>query len=390
MDGSVDNCADGLLVLCAANNWDDVRLSDRPLAEALAKHCPVLYVDPPLSHLTPRHHPRLAASLRGPMLRRCSENLWRLTPIVTPLAFRAPLVPLTRLIARRHVARALRRLTTSDRPALAVVSTWLDVDVFDLAPEAAHAYWVQDDVASGAALWGLDAGRLLAAEVRVASAADMILVANPAAVPAWVSAGHCAVALPNGCDPSRFDTGSVAPDRSAGLPPGPVAGFVGHLNARTDLGLLHAVVDQGLGLVLVGPLGSGLGRELDELLERDEVVAVGAQPFEDLPAWLAGIDVGLLPYRNDEFNRHSFPLKTLEYLVAGLPVVSTGLPASRWLDCPDVMLADDPRRFASYAVQLASRPKDERDVARRRQFARNHSWDARARTLLNAVRRAER
>ena len=43
------------------------------------------------------------------------------------------------------------------------------------------------------------------------------------------------------------------------------------------------------------------------------------------------MDVGLTPYADTPFNEASFPLKTLEYFSAGLPVVSTDLPGSRWL-----------------------------------------------------------
>ena len=38
---------DGLVVLCAANNWDEVKLADRHMAEHLSAYAPVLYVDPP-------------------------------------------------------------------------------------------------------------------------------------------------------------------------------------------------------------------------------------------------------------------------------------------------------------------------------------------------------
>jgi hypothetical protein len=43
---------DGLVVLCASNGFDGVRMSDWHLAAQLAKLTPVLYVDPPMSRLT--------------------------------------------------------------------------------------------------------------------------------------------------------------------------------------------------------------------------------------------------------------------------------------------------------------------------------------------------
>ena len=313
----------GLVVLCAANNWDDVRLADRPLAKALARKVDVLYVDPPLSHLTPRNNPRVAAALAGPRLRAVAPGILRLTPVVTPLPFRHGMLPLTRALVRRTIRRALAA-GTCRLPVQGVVTTWLDIDVFDLVPGARHLDRAQDDVAAGAALWGQDRERLIAGERRVAGLADTVLLANPEAVGVWGLRGHEVVAFPNGCDTDRFTPRpAVAPHPWVRHRDAPVAGFVGHLNRRTDVALLEAVVDRGLTLVLVGPIDAASGGpRLEELLERDTVHAVGACDFEEVAAWLWSFDVGLVPYRNDEFNRWSFPLKTLEYLAAGLPVVS--------------------------------------------------------------------
>ena len=57
---------DGLIVLCAANNWDAVKLADRHMAERLTAHAPVLYVDP--ADLAPDafKNPAVAASSARP------------------------------------------------------------------------------------------------------------------------------------------------------------------------------------------------------------------------------------------------------------------------------------------------------------------------------------
>ena len=67
------------------------------------------------------------------------------------------------------------------------------------------------------------------------------------------------------------------------------------------------------------------------------------------------MDVGLVPYGMSEFNRWSFPMKALEYLSAGLPVVSTSLPAMQWLDTPFIALADTPEAFAGRSRRLDHR-----------------------------------
>ena len=67
----------GLVVLASANNWDGNAMADQHMARALTEHAPVLFVDPPISHLSPRHYPELRrvdhrANLSPPPSRRVS------------------------------------------------------------------------------------------------------------------------------------------------------------------------------------------------------------------------------------------------------------------------------------------------------------------------------
>ena len=63
---------DGLIVLCAGNCYDQVKVHDHHVAERLAQHAPVLYIDPPMSRLSGRSDPRLAprSKARGCAMRR--------------------------------------------------------------------------------------------------------------------------------------------------------------------------------------------------------------------------------------------------------------------------------------------------------------------------------
>ena len=97
----------GLIVLCAGNNYDTVRVLDQHMADRLARLAPVLYVDPPMSHLSPRNNPQLAASLHEPRLRRTPDGFWRLTPVVTPFPMRRGLSSLTQYLVRRALSRAV-------------------------------------------------------------------------------------------------------------------------------------------------------------------------------------------------------------------------------------------------------------------------------------------
>lgn len=376
---------DGLVVLCAANNWDEVKLADRHMAEQLAAHhAPVLYVDPPISHLTRFNAPRVAASLKRPRLRHIGPRLARFTPLVPPKPMAPAMLPLSNRLARRQLRGALRRLG-ADRAA-AVISTWLFVDAYGVCGERVRAYWWRDDPVAAAPLWRRPAARLAAGDRRLTATSDLVVSVSEGIATELRADGVEAAYLPNGCDASFYAAVDAAADPPDVDLPGPVAGFIGHINSRTDLGLLEAVVDAGASLLLVGPRDPAFEPErFAALLARPRVTHTGPRRFEQLLPYLKAIDVGLVPYADNRFNRNSFPLKTLEYLAAGRPVVSTPLPAVRSLRTELVALAETPQEFAAAAMREAARPREPALLAARRNFAAGHSWTARAEQLAGLL-----
>ena len=270
----------------------------------------------------------------------------------------------------------------------AVISTWLFTDVYGVLGEARRVYWWQDDPVGGAAHWGASAERLAAADDRLARASDLIVAVNEGATERWQDRGLPAAYLPNGCD-AEFFAGVDAVEPAADVQlPGPVAGFVGHLNSRTDLALLEAVAASGMSLLLIGPKDPEFEPErFARLAERPNVAYLGPKPFESLPAYLRAIDVGLVPYGATEFNRWSFPMKALEYLAAGRPVVATSLPAMQWLDSEFIALADTPEAFAS-SVREGARAGDEPGVGLPASRVRSQPQLGRARAAACAPCRA--
>ena len=100
--------------------------------------------------------------------------------------------------------------------------------------------------------WGANASRLAAADERLARSADVVVAVNDDAAQRWRTRGVDAIFVPNGCDTTSFRADALPIPDDARLPR-PVAGFVGHLNARTDLSLLEAVAANGTSLLLIGP-----------------------------------------------------------------------------------------------------------------------------------------
>lgn len=154
----------------------------------------------------------------------------------------------------------------------------------------------------------------------------------------------------------------------------PVAGYVGVIDERIDLNLVAglAMALPGWEIRMVGPVAK---IDRNTLPRRDNITYPGAQPYERLPHVLAGFDVALMPFALNESTRSISPTKTLEYLAAGLPVVSTRIPDVVADRGSVVALADDAQGFAVECLAaLSSNAAPLRGQVDA--LLRLHHWDA--------------
>lgn len=372
----------GLVVFCAGTSWDGTRGTDRHLVERLVEHVPVLWVDPPVSSLTRLRRPDEGAGLRSPRLRVVAPDLVRLTPLAPPGVSRPGLRELARLATRRAMAAAVARLG-GDVDAVVVASLR---GLLGACGERLRVLYATDDLVAASALMGTSERWLAGQERARRREVDLVIAVSEPLADRWRTSTCPAVLVPNGCDLAAYRDVDIVPPAEDVTLPSPVVGVVGQLSHRLDLDVLHAVAATGVSLLLVGPRQPAFPlAELAPLLDLPTVQWVGPKPFDKLPRYMRCIDVGITPYTNSAFNRHSFPLKTLEYLACGRAVVATDLPATRWLKTDLVRVASDPGDFATATLAALA----ERDPAlpnQRRTFAAAHSWERRAAEFAQALR----
>ena len=110
---------------------------------------------------------------------------------------------------------------------------------------------------------------------------------------------------------------------------------------------------------------------------------LGPRPYDEIPGYGSGFDVGIMPYLRNEWIRHSNPIKLKEYLALGLPTVSTEVPEvaryTRWL-----LMADDPDDFVD-KVRRALDGGAPSDPEGRRAAVLPYSWDGRAEELIRVA-----
>jgi glycosyltransferase involved in cell wall biosynthesis len=152
-----------------------------------------------------------------------------------------------------------------------------------------------------------------------------------------------------------------------------VAGYVGVIDERIDLGLVAdlAAALPDWEIQMVGPVC-----KIDEatLPQAPNIAYLGQQPYEKLPDVMGGFDVALMPFALNDATRSISPTKTLEYLAAGLPVVSSRVPDVVSDFSEFVRLEDDGAGFAAACQEVVEHDTAERD-ARLAPVLERYRWD---------------
>jgi UDP-galactopyranose mutase len=104
--------------------------------------------------------------------------------------------------------------------------------------------------------------------------------------------------------------------------PRPRLGFYGVIDERFDTELLDKVAEMrpDWSFVMVGPV---VKISDEDLPKRPNIHYLGGKTYAQLPGYLSGWDVALMPFAMNEATEFISPTKTPEYLSGGRPVVST-------------------------------------------------------------------
>jgi glycosyltransferase involved in cell wall biosynthesis len=266
---------------------------------------------------------------------------------------------------------------------------WLyDPTAFELVGRVGEDMTVYDVVDDYAEQVGPDARRrrfVAAADEAAASSSQVVFATTNGLYERQLARNPETHLVRNGADFAHFShTNGTAPE--VGALAGPVIGFAGNLTAeKVDLDLLEAAARMRpeWSFVLVGPPAENARAGLRRLEGLGNVHVLGFRPYDELPAYVSGFSVGVIPYRSTAYTRNCSPLKVFEYLAAGKAVVASGVPELGGME-PDVALADGAEAFVA-AVESALAADSSDAVERRRQLAEKNTWDARTERLLGLV-----
>jgi protoporphyrinogen oxidase/glycosyltransferase involved in cell wall biosynthesis len=369
------------LIVFSQFRWDFVyHRRPQQLLSRLARHHPVVFIEEPVPHAEETF---FHTYWPEPNVLVCQPH----TPVMQS-GFHDENLP--------HLQSLIRQVVRDYDDHIAWFYTPMALPLL----QELHPRLVVYDCIDEAAIYGESSAQLPQREDALLNVADLVFAegrslhrVNQARHPNV----HC---VPSSVDPAHF---LPALDRSNSHPahkdiPGPRLGFYGVIDECFDTALLEKLADAHAmwQIVLVGQV---VGIDPASLPQRANIHYLGPQPYQALPHFLAGWDVGLLPFAvNDAtpcISTTTAITTALEYMAAELPIVSTAIPEIAERYGKVVAVAADARAFVSACEEaLLAPPHAQRQLMEKMQeVVASTSWDLtvdKMRTLLkDAPRRRD-
>jgi uncharacterized SAM-binding protein YcdF (DUF218 family)/glycosyltransferase involved in cell wall biosynthesis len=382
------------IVCISSIDWDFIWQGHQEIMSTLAERGNrVLFVEntgvrSPTFRDLPRLRHRLYNWWRGTKgFREERENLFVYSPLVLPF----PYSRIARWINRWLLVRALQRWMHAMGCRRPLVWTFLPTplarDVIRRLDPQLTVYYCIDDLASSSP----EARRISQSEARLFQEADLVFVTSEKLRQRAARFSSRVHLFPFGVDLRTFER---VRNEANGVPedlralPRPVIGYVGGVHQWVDQELFAAVAARvpEASFVLVGPHQTDVSR----LSRCPNIHLLGARSHADVPWYIKGFDVGVIPYRLSDYTANVYPTKLNEYLAMGIPVIATDLPEIRRFNAEFgsvVAVAQDPGEFAATIQQVLSQTAPGL-IGRRFEAARQNSWEGRIGRMSELIEEA--
>ncbi|MEL1244990.1 glycosyltransferase [Flavobacterium sp. DGU11] len=185
---------------------------------------------------------------------------------------------------------------------------------------------------------------------------------------------HC---FPSSVDQAHFEkalNGIALPGDISSIP-SPVVGYFGVIDERIDLELLRAtaLLKPDVSFVMIGPLAKIGEHDLPRL---GNIYYLGMKDYKELPGYLKAFSIAMMPFALNDATKYISPTKTLEYMAAGKPIISTAIK-DVVRDYSDVVkIVATPEEFSIYIDQAITNSPDSIMKYDYNEILRNTSWDS--------------
>lgn len=198
---------------------------------------------------------------------------------------------------------------------------------------------------------------------------------------------HNVYCFPSSVDESHFAqalNGIEVPADISSLE-APVVGYCGVIDERIDLKLLHetALKLPKVYFVMIGPLAKI--NEAD-LPKEENIYYLGMRSYNELPHYIKGFDIAMMPFALNDATKYISPTKTLEYMAAGKPIISTKIKdvVRDYSDC--VTLVETADDFCDAITLLFDKRANSHTATKYTEILKNTSWDNTANKMLSIIK----
>jgi uncharacterized SAM-binding protein YcdF (DUF218 family)/glycosyltransferase involved in cell wall biosynthesis len=372
-------------VICISSiDWDFIWQGHQEIMSRLAASGHrVLFIEntgvrPPRLSDLPRVTSRLRNWQRGTKgFREERPNLFIHSPLVVPFPYSRLAQWVNRQIMMRGINRWMRAVGTTRPVVWTFLPTPLARALITAIGPSLTIYYCIDDLASSSR----EARKIVKSEQALFRSADLVFVTSERLRQRAAQFSDRVHLFPFAVNLAVFEKSREArestPADLAALKR-PIAGYVGGLHQWVDQDLLASVAAKlpDVTFALIGPEQTDVSR----LKALPNVHLFGQRPHAELPRYVQGFDVGLVPYRITEYTANVYPTKLNEYLVMGIPVVATDLAEIRRFNSEHgaiVEIAPQADAFAEAITRAVTTVSAPSQVARRIEVAETNSWERR-------------
>jgi glycosyltransferase involved in cell wall biosynthesis len=164
--------------------------------------------------------------------------------------------------------------------------------------------------------------------------------------------------------------------------PKPIVGYVGGIWDWFDSDIIEHIAKSHpeYSIVLIGHIN----KDVNSLKKQKNVYLLGSRDFNDLPAYLKGFDVCIIPFKINRLTKNADPIKLYEYMATGKPIVSVDLPEVQKFS-KFVKIAKTKAEFSNYVSQFIIKKRDEQSIKKQIEAAKEHSWDNRVKSMVKII-----
>ncbi|MFZ5917468.1 MAG: glycosyltransferase [Chloroflexota bacterium] len=374
------------------DNWDGVWRNRQQLLSILAQYNRVLFVEKE-RHIRPtlaqfRQGELGRADLQRPCTRHIGDNLFVFRhPVWAPVSGRFPLKQLTQKVRWLYLQRAIRELGISQPIVWFYHPKWIEM-VPRFSQARLRLYHVIDEYSSYQGKSEARRSREAEWEKEMLAQVNAVIVVSEKLYEAKHAYNSHTFIVPNGVNYQAYSEALAVPDLPSELEtiPPPRLGYLGLVGDKLDLSILKNLAQENpaWSLVFLGPTNVNAQAQTWQALQAmPNVYYLGSVGVSQVPHYVKGFQVGLMPYLQDYHAETISPLKLYDYLAAGLPIASMDIPAAREFQS-HIHLAETPAHFAQAVRDALANTAPERYQARRN-LASQHTWQARTERISDLI-----